>query len=161
MNIKLILTDLDGTLFSEKTEIPEINIRALRKCVQSGIKVALVSGRNAPFIKRVADRIGAECAIASVNGAKIELTQNGPVIYEGVFDGEKWDEIMHTLLEADVNFEAYSKDTIYIVNPGLTTERHKRSLELYKAMGDAELEYDTQKLYTEANLRLGTNTDSI
>ena len=39
MEIKLIVTDLDGTLLTKKDEVHPDNIRALRRCQERGIKV--------------------------------------------------------------------------------------------------------------------------
>lgn len=150
MNIRLICMDLDGTLFSKHSEIPEINIRALRECAARGIRLALISGRNAPFVKRVAGRIGVPCAIVSANGAHIEETQEGNVLFEGTFSSGEWQTVFDAMMSANVNFEAYTKCVNYIVNPELVTERHRHSLELYVKMGDAVAEYSMDKLLREA-----------
>lgn len=142
--------DLDGTLFADKSEIPDINIEALKECSRRGIRLALVSGRNAPFIKRVAARIGVPCAIVSANGAHIEETQEGPILYEGTFVRDEWLKVMNAMTESGVNFEVYTRDVNYVINPELTTERHKKSLDMYVKMGDVIAEYDIDKLYAEA-----------
>lgn len=150
MNIKLICMDLDGTLFGHKSEIPDINIRALRECAGRGIRLALISGRNAPFVKRVANRIGVACAIVSANGAHVEETQDGPVIYEGTFSSGEWQKVFDAMMLSNVNFEAYSSTVNYVVNPELVTERHRQSLEMYVKMGDAIAEYSMERLLSEA-----------
>ncbi len=43
MEIKLIVTDLDGTLLTKKDEVHPDNIRALRRCQERGIKVCPVT----------------------------------------------------------------------------------------------------------------------
>lgn len=144
MNIKLILMDLDGTLFGQKGALPEINIKALRECERRDIRLALVSGRGFPFIKRTADRIGINCAIVSANGARIEASADGPCIFEGTFEEEEGRFVMNAMIEADVNFEAYSRDVNYVYKPELMPERHARNLQMNIASGDITAEYDEE-----------------
>lgn len=56
--LKLICTDIDGTLVTEDhISIPAPNLEALAKAQEAGVRVALVSGRGvfsqSPFIKRL------------------------------------------------------------------------------------------------------------
>ena len=58
MEIKLIVTDLDGTLLTKKDEVHPDNIRALRRCQERGIKVCPVTARNWKEIAPVLEQIG-------------------------------------------------------------------------------------------------------
>ena len=138
MNIKLVCMDLDGTLFAHAGEIPDVNIKALRECEKRGIRLALVSGRGFPFIRRTAERIGVDCAIVSANGARIEASVNGPLVFEGTFTEDEGRRVMDTMLEAEVNFEAYTREVNYVVHPELAPERHIRSLQMNVQAGEAE-----------------------
>ncbi|MBQ9856467.1 MAG: HAD family phosphatase [Clostridia bacterium] len=146
MNIKLVCMDLDGTLFAHAGEIPDVNIKALRECEKRGIRLALVSGRGFPFIRRTAERIGVDCAIVSANGARIEASANGPLVFEGTFTEDEGRRVMDTMLEAEVNFEAYTREVNYVVHPELAPERHIRSLQMNVQAGDVKAEYDPEKM---------------
>lgn len=150
MKVKLICMDLDGTLFSHAGEIPEVNIEALRACAKRGIRLALVSGRGCAFIRRVAEKIGADCAIVSANGARIEAGINGPTVFEGTFPEDEGRRVMNTMLSAGVNFEAYTRYVNYVARPELAPERHVKSLEMYVKAGDIRAEYDIDKMIKEA-----------
>ena len=63
MNVKLICTDIDGTLYADGC-VPEKNLRALRACAARGIRVALVSGRNNGFLCRLSS---ADCIFSVSN----------------------------------------------------------------------------------------------
>ena len=43
--IKLIAIDMDGTLLNHQKEIPEENIRAIRKAAEAGVKIVICTGR--------------------------------------------------------------------------------------------------------------------
>ena len=150
MKVKLICMDLDGTLFSERSEIPDVNIRALRECAKRGIRLALVSGRGCPFIRRVAGKIGVDCALVSANGARIEAGINGPTVFEGTFLEDEGRRVMHAMLSANVNFEAYTRDVNYVAHPELAPEKHVESLKMYVQAGDVRAEYDVQRMIEEA-----------
>lgn len=52
-DIKIIFTDIDGTLFSHKTrKVPESAIMAMKELQKKGIKVFLSSGRNFYLIRK-------------------------------------------------------------------------------------------------------------
>jgi hypothetical protein len=53
--IKLIATDMDGTLLNNNKEISKENIEAIIECQKQGIKVALASGRGAQNLFKFAD----------------------------------------------------------------------------------------------------------
>lgn len=51
--IKLIISDIDGTLFSHKTNrVPQSSIDIIAKLQKQGIKVLLASGRSAYLIRK-------------------------------------------------------------------------------------------------------------
>ncbi len=150
MKVKLICMDLDGTLFSNAGDIPVVNITALHECAKRGIKLALVSGRNCPFIRRVAQRIGVDSAIVSANGARIEAGIKGPTVFEGTFSEEEGRRVMNVMLSANVNFEAYTRRINYIARPELAPERHVKSLQMYVEAGDVRAEYDLDKMIKDA-----------
>lgn len=69
--VRLIATDMDGTLLDSRSEIPERNLRAIKTAQEKGIVFAIASGRfpeNA-YLK-LAD-FGVRCPIIGSNGARI------------------------------------------------------------------------------------------
>ena len=55
--VNLIALDLDDTLLNDDRQITDLNVKALRECVQKGIYVVLCSGRAEdailPFVRRL------------------------------------------------------------------------------------------------------------
>ena len=85
--IKLIATDLDGTLFYPKKKIRLLtrhNKKFLTGYVKSGNKLCLVSGRNYPIANRIIHKIHANIDMIACNGAVIY--QNGVVTKETPLD---------------------------------------------------------------------------
>lgn len=67
--IRMIVTDLDGTLLSSRSEIPEENIRALRRAMDAGAMVTLASGRMLEATLPIARAIGINAPLSLFNGA--------------------------------------------------------------------------------------------
>jgi len=46
MNVKMVVTDLDGTLLRDDKTISERTLSALRRCREKGLKVVYATGRG-------------------------------------------------------------------------------------------------------------------
>jgi len=79
MEIKLIVTDLDGTLLTKKDEVHPDNIRALRRCQERGIKVCPVTARNWKEIAPVLEQVAFDEVAALNNGACMVNLATGAV----------------------------------------------------------------------------------
>lgn len=75
--IKLIATDLDGTLLSKGSEIPQENIDALRRAMDAGILVTLASGRMVEATLPIAKKIGVNAPLVLFNGGMVYDMKNG------------------------------------------------------------------------------------
>ena len=95
--IKLIATDLDGTLFYPKKRITVLskeNRKFLKEFIDNGGKVVLVSGRNAAVLPKVEKKVGHSISLLGCNGSFL------------IEDGQLKDE--HPLPN-DVCLEVYNK----------------------------------------------------
>lgn len=73
--IRLICSDIDGTLISRQQEVPPINLRALSRFIDNGGKFAIVTGRFKTGALGIANKLGLKVSdIAGVydNGAYVE-----------------------------------------------------------------------------------------
>ena len=130
-DVKLICMDMDGTLFGHWEVIPEVNILALRECIDKGIKVALVSGRNYRFLMTKAAEISDDVIIVSANGARIDDKVNGKCIYEGTFDEDFARIVNRVMWDSETYYEIYTESINYAFSRAEVPEGHKRSLERY------------------------------
>lgn len=128
MAVKLIMTDLDGTLFKNDHEsISERNVNALKKAQENGIKICIATGRTKSLIFD---------AVALVPFADYIITSNGAVTYDA-----KTDEIIASqLLSAEK-----SKKVFEIINA------HSLTHEIYFE-GECFLDGYSAKLYNYGNI---------
>lgn len=83
--IRLIVSDLDGTLLHEHAHIREEDRAALQEAAGLGIQIAFASGRMHPEIVEIASRFGLSVHSVSQNGAFVRLADGTPLL-SGSFD---------------------------------------------------------------------------
>ena len=67
--IRLLATDIDGTLLNPQFQVSEGDLDALRRAHASGIEVVLVTGRRHTFALPIAQQLGFDLWLISSNGA--------------------------------------------------------------------------------------------
>src|SRR6516162_8317802 len=68
-NIRLLATDIDGTLLNPRFQISDGDLAALRQAHAAGIEVVLVTGRRHSFALPIAKQLGFDLWLISSNGA--------------------------------------------------------------------------------------------
>ena len=68
-SIRLLATDIDGTLLNPQFQISDGDLAALRKAHAAGIEIVLVTGRRHAFALPIAKQLGFDLWLISSNGA--------------------------------------------------------------------------------------------
>jgi Cof subfamily protein (haloacid dehalogenase superfamily) len=68
-SIRLLATDIDGTLLNPQFQISEGDLAALRQAHAAGVEVVLVTGRRHTFALPIAKQLGFDLWLISSNGA--------------------------------------------------------------------------------------------
>jgi Cof subfamily protein (haloacid dehalogenase superfamily) len=68
-SIRLLASDIDGTLLNPQFQISEGDLTALRRAHASGIEIVLVTGRRHTFALPIAKQLGFDLWLISSNGA--------------------------------------------------------------------------------------------
>lgn len=69
--IKLIASDLDGTLLNADSEVSPVNAQAIRDAQAAGIEFIVATGRNLPQAQPRLSRHGLKPAFITINGALV------------------------------------------------------------------------------------------
>lgn len=72
--VKLIVSDMDGTLIGEKMSISQENLNAIAHATQKGVHFAIATGRHLKEAIGVLDSNGISCPLITANGAAIYNT---------------------------------------------------------------------------------------
>lgn len=69
--IKLIVSDMDGTLFNTDQEISPLNLAAIKEAEKQGVRFMIATGRSMDTIGPTADKYGLNCGFILMNGAEV------------------------------------------------------------------------------------------
>lgn len=93
-DIRLVALDLDGTLLNSAGEVSEENKRALKFLQDSGVQIAIASGRILPYAHQAAEKVGLGL------GEAVNIGCGGGIVF-------KEDEVLYKL--ATIDNDAYKK----------------------------------------------------
>lgn len=69
--IKLIVSDMDGTLFNSNQEISPYNLAAIQEAARQGVHFMIATGRSMDTIKPTLERYNLKCGLLLMNGAEV------------------------------------------------------------------------------------------
>ncbi len=97
--IKLVCIDMDGTLLDDNFSIPQENIEVLRRAVDEGIEIALVSGRPFNIARYFADLIHPKVRAIGTNGTYFRYNE---IIYKKHLNREQIERIYEVAAKHDL-----------------------------------------------------------
>lgn len=108
MPIKLIATDLDGTLMApDHMTVTDRTKSALENAHKKGIKIAIATGRPLSLIDYVTEQIPFADYIIYANGACVFDRNTNKIIYENLISNTEAKKIVSYFLSERVFFEIY------------------------------------------------------
>ncbi len=106
--IKLIATDLDGTLMSaDHLTVTPRTINTLKRAHNKGVKIAIATGRPLALIDNVISQVPFADYIIYSNGACVFDRNENKIIYSNLIDKHIAGELISYFLKNDVFFEIY------------------------------------------------------
>lgn len=111
--IKLIALDMDGTLFDDLGEISRENREILKKATDSGVEVAVATGRA--YSELPVDMLyemGIHYAITG-NGSGIYRFPNKECVFSDCLNNEVVYEILEKIQKLDVYYDVYIEGLVY------------------------------------------------
>lgn len=117
MEIRLIATDLDGTLLMPDGTVSERTRRAMLACEVKGIPFVFASGRTFEGLCGMARQLGLNSPIISANGGRVDLSPGGPTILEDFIPANIAEPVLDILEQSGMYVECYSGNAIYFLHP--------------------------------------------
>lgn len=114
-NIKLIATDMDGTLLNANAELSDYNKEILQTLIKNGIEIIFATGRPFESLKKFKDAINNDNCSIICNGAAVADT-NGKFLYTKSLDKDSSKMIIDLFKENkdDTCLNIYSDGKYYI-----------------------------------------------
>ncbi|MBD0383382.1 HAD family hydrolase [Paenibacillus sedimenti] len=136
--IKLIVSDLDGTLLDHSKKVSPREVTALAKAKDAGIQLCLASGRMHIELQRVMTEIGHQAYSLSQNGAFIHL-DDGTFLQSKLFDPALAHQVYQLLHGFRLVKLICSIDGNYIANVSPASDKiESRMFEPFIVKEDAE-----------------------
>ena len=111
--IKLIASDMDGTLLNSKHVISKGNVEAIKKAQELGVDFAIVTGRDYNGVKDFAKEFDLNCEFILMNGAEYRDRQGN--ILEGIkLNKNTLEDIIKIMDEAGLIMEIFTGDSILV-----------------------------------------------
>ncbi len=115
MSVKIILTDLDGTLLTtSQVAISDRNMQALRAAADKGIVVVPCTGRSCAMLPPQLLSSDFIRYVVSCHGARVYDRLTDTVIYEDVFSPEESYQILKILEKKGIYMEVAAEGEIYV-----------------------------------------------
>jgi Cof subfamily protein (haloacid dehalogenase superfamily) len=116
-SIRLIASDIDGTLLNPEFKISEPDLAALRRAHAAGIEIVLVTGRRHTFALPIAQQLGFDLWLISSNGA-VTRSLSGETFHRDLMPCETCRELCATMQDFRGNtvltFDQESKGAIVL-----------------------------------------------
>ena len=108
--IKALALDLDGTLLRPDKTISERSLRALRACMENGIKIILATGRACSSTEKYRKQINTNGPHIYFNGAKVVDISAEKEIYTRYVDAEPVRFCVNMARQMNIFFQVYFQD---------------------------------------------------
>lgn len=86
--MKILISDIDGTLIKEDQNISQSNVEYMRELQRQGHKIALCTGRNSFEMQWVLDTVAFPYDYLILNNGAFIVDKNQQIIYEKMIDGD-------------------------------------------------------------------------
>lgn len=115
--IKMVVSDIDGTLMPIGGSLSARTADAIRNCVSHGVVFVLASGRTYENAASVARRMGLDCMVISANGGRIDAhSERESCIYEDRMDETTAKQVFDRLYETGCFMTSYVGTKVYALS---------------------------------------------
>jgi HAD-superfamily hydrolase, subfamily IIB len=97
-SIRLLATDIDGTLLNPQFQVSEGDLAALRRAHATGMEIVLVTGRRHTFALPIAQQLGFDLWLISSNGA-VTRSLSGETFHRDLMPRETCRQVCEAMQE--------------------------------------------------------------
>lgn len=139
--IKLIATDIDGTILKHNFKFNQEVKDCIKKLTNNGIKVVLVTGRMHSAADYIAEELCLETPIVSYQGGLIK--HKNKILYEKNLNPKYAKEIIQWAKKNNIHLNLYMNDKLYVEKENPTIRRYTGELLVgFKVQSFEELKLD-------------------
>ncbi|HLQ41098.1 MAG TPA: Cof-type HAD-IIB family hydrolase [Tetragenococcus sp.] len=136
--IKLIASDMDGTLLDANMEISQENVDAIRYAQSKGAEFVVCTGRNRLEALPPLTEAGIECSMITLNGAEV-FDKAGKSLFMAPIEKVTADQVLNILDEDKIYYEIST-------NQGTFSQSKERRIENFASMTANLMPHLTHKM---------------
>lgn len=121
--IKVIASDMDGTLLNSRHEISEENLQAIRKAQELGIHFVIITGREFNSVNSYVKQFNLNCECILMNGAEYR-DKHGKVVKTISMDKDQVKDILDIMDKENLVAEIFTNDGVFVTDK----DNHKESI---------------------------------
>ncbi len=115
--VKLIATDMDGTLLNDNGNINEKIFDLIHAFNEKDIKFAAASGRFYSQLSKNFEKVNTDIIFIAHNGALVKYNNKGKTLYENSIDKEEIESVVNLNPKLGEELFLAGENEAYIVNP--------------------------------------------
>lgn len=136
--IKLIASDMDGTLLDAHMSVSPENAEAIRFANDAGVEFMVATGRNYQEARAALDEVGIDCAMITLNGAQV-FDKEGNSLFTVSIPNNQAISVLDILDANGIYYEVATND-------GLYSENQAKRIESFASMVATHLPHLTYKM---------------
>lgn len=146
--LKLIASDMDGTLLNEKIKIPKANAQAVKEAQQQGVHFLIATGRSYDQAYPLMEEAGLVSPIIALNGAQM-FDENGKLLFSRGLEKDSVLQMLNDIRESGSHGEIMTTDGIF------SDSREKRLKAFAYMMQDInpQLSFEEAMNYSEKRMK--------
>lgn len=110
--IKLIVSDMDGTLLAHDSSISKGNIEAIRYAQSKGVQFAIATGRDYSSLKGTLEAHDLKCFSILGNGAQF-CNENGEILSSAYFPKKCFKQVLQIFDELKIHYMIFTANGFY------------------------------------------------
>ncbi|WP_300359196.1 Cof-type HAD-IIB family hydrolase [Fusobacterium sp.] len=110
--MKLVVSDLDGTLLNQNSQLSDETILAIRKLIENGVDFAFATGRGISSVRTFKEKIGHDIYLICNNGANI-FNKDEEIIFERIMDSDIIEKLIKYFREKKVTYNGFYQKNLF------------------------------------------------
>lgn len=110
--IKIIVSDMDGTLLAHDSSISKGNIEAIRYAQSKGVQFAIATGRDYSSLKGILEAHDLKCFSILGNGAQF-CNENGEILSSAYFPKKCFKQVLQIFDELKIHYMIFTANGFY------------------------------------------------
>lgn len=141
--VKLIVSDIDGTLLTSDRKLTEENIDAIKKAKKQNIQFTLSTGRAASMIDYYIKTLNIDTPVVTLNGAVVWDPVSSRTIFDIPMDEDELKGLLEICKFYQLDYGAMTMGTNYFSKNSFRIERYQGYNDFAKSLGMSIMDLDT------------------